>query len=92
MNAAIDVLAALLGNAPVLADSPFSGAWLMDIGPADSDPQLLSLRNGLFSRGIDKPDFTVKADGAFHRFPSGDYVDAIAVAAVSPYKVIERDF
>lgn len=61
--------------------SPFDGAWLMDLDASNdaSEPTIISLRRGLFTRGDSSSPVTVKADGRFHRISGGSYVDEIAV-------------
>lgn len=87
------LLIALMAVEPITASTDFNGAWVIDLASMEepSAPQTLSLERGYFSRGDDKPDFTVKADGKFHALQSGSYVDAVAVIRLSAQEVRELD-
>lgn len=86
-------IVALIAPEPITASTDFNGAWVIDLTSMEepSAPQTLSLDRGYFSRGDDKPDFTVKADGKFQALEAGNYVDAVAIIQLSSREVRELD-
>jgi hypothetical protein len=93
MTLAACLTLAATATQPATPTSPFNGAWLMDVDTSydGSEPAVIFLRQGLFTRGDPSSSVKVKADGRFHRLSDGNYVDEIAIAVVDQYHVNEID-
>lgn len=91
MPLSLRVLAAplLLFAAPALAQSPFDGTWKVDLASAkvEAKPDVLLLKNSVYTCSTCMPAYSVKADGAFHAVPGNDYWDETAVTIVDDHTV-----
>ena len=86
-NVNLVVATALLSSAamPAAAQSVFDGTWRIDVGSMQQQrkPDVVLLKDGVFSCESCAPAFTVKADGAFHAV-SGHVYDSVAVTVLGP--------
>ena len=69
---------------PGLAASPFDGTWRADLKAAKYDPKpdVILLKDGVYSCSTCTPALTIKADGAIHATPGRDYGDAAQITVV----------
>lgn len=86
-NVSLFVATALLGSAalPAAAQSVFDGTWRIAIDSMQQQrkPDVVLLKDGIFSCESCAPAFTVKADGAFHPV-SGHVYDSVAITVLGP--------
>lgn len=86
-NVILVVATALLSSTalPAAAQSVFDGTWRIDLGSVQQKrkPDVVLLKDGVFSCESCAPAFTVKADGAFHPV-SGHVYDAVAITVLGP--------
>lgn len=79
----------------LLANSPFNGAWLMDIQSvlATADPDIFLIENSVFTRGKGDDPVTAKIDGRFHRVRDGREPYELAVTVLDRRRVrtVDRD-
>jgi hypothetical protein len=88
------IAAGLLGAALLplnaFADSPFDGTWKEDVSSmkASKTPDVMVLKDGMFSCKTCTPPYTVKADGSDQSVAGNPYMDTVAVNASDPHKLV----
>lgn len=78
---------------PAAAASPFDGTWKIDVKSAQlpKKPDVLLLKNGVYTCSSCTPAFTVKADGTFHKITGQPYFDEAMVKIVDANSLMESD-
>lgn len=85
--------AAFAVAAPAFAASPFDGTWKADTSTAQlpKKPDVILIKDDVYTCSSCTPVFTVKTDGAFHKITGHPYVDEAAVKLVDARTVSETD-
>lgn len=88
----ISFAAATLAATPALAASPFDGTWKADVKTAQlpKKPDVILLKDGVYSCTSCKPSLTTKADGAFHKVTQ-PYFDEVSIKVVDASTFDETD-
>lgn len=78
---------------PAIAASPFDGTWKGDVKSAQlsKKPDVILLKDGVYTCSSCNPVFTVAADGVFHPVTGMPYVDEASVTVVDARTVTETD-
>lgn len=84
-------LAATTSTGAHVCERAFNGRWRLDQKTlqSDSSPTVLSLKDGLFSRGASGGAQSIEADGLPHRVSDVGYVDESVVSILGPRRVRE---
>lgn len=88
------IAAGLLGAALLpmnaIADSPFDGTWKEDVSSAKTSktPDMMVLKDGMFSCKSCAPPYSVKADGSDQSVTGNPFMDTVAVNASDPHKIV----
>lgn len=78
---------------PAWANSAFDGTWQGDMKTISltAKPYELRLMGGIYHCGLCKPEFEVKADGAFHAVKGHDYFDEESVKVINAQSIMITD-
>lgn len=80
-------------NPPEREVSAFTGTWRVDVGSLSmpTAPEVILLKDGIFSIGDPRSTSSVKADGRFHMDGGDGYVDEVAVKILDRNCIRETD-
>jgi hypothetical protein len=90
MLIAAGLLGAVLLPLNAMAASPFDGTWKEDVSSAkvSNTPDVMVLKDGMFSCKTCAPPYTVKADGSDQPVAGNPYLDTVAVNASDPNNIV----
>ena len=80
-------------TSPAFGASPFDGTWKADVKSAElsKQPDVVLLKDGIYSCSSCVPVFTVPADGVSHAMSGFPYFDEAAVTVVDARTISETD-